>query len=262
MNISCMINSKKKINYILILSCLLFAVFVRAYNIDYDDLWFDEISSFWVSDPEISFQESLKRHKNIEKTPFLYFSILKINFNLFSYDVATGRNLSLIFNILGIIFSTLICKILKNNNAYILSLFIFSTNIFLINYSQELRVYSLVFLLSSIYLFLFIKINKFYKSRQLNFLYLFFISLILILMLLSHPFCFIIFFSTSLFLFLEFIYKKDISKTLIYNFYIGLIFSLFIMFFLIDKIGSTPTWIVQPDKILYKFYFSKFLDLD
>ena len=170
-----MINSKKKINYILILSCLLFAVFVRAYNIDYDDLWFDEISSFWVSDPEISFQESLKRHKNIEKTPFLYFSILKINFNLFSYDAATGRNLSLIFNILGIIFSTLICKILKNNNAYILSLFIFSTNIFLINYSQELRVYSLVFFLSSIYLFLFIKINKFYKIKELNFLYLFYI---------------------------------------------------------------------------------------
>ena len=79
-----MINSKKKINYILVLSCLFFAVFVRAYNIDYDDLWFDEISSFWVSDPEISFQESLIRHKNIEKTPFLYFSILKINFDLFS----------------------------------------------------------------------------------------------------------------------------------------------------------------------------------
>ncbi len=259
MNISCMINSKKKINYILVLSCLLFAVFVRAYNIDYDDLWFDEISSFWVSDPEISFQESLTRHKNIEKTPFLYFSILKINFDLFSYDAATGRNLSLVFNILGIIFSALTCKILKNNNSYILALFIFSTNIFLINYSQELRVYSLVFFLSSIYLFLFIKINRFYKSRELNLQYLFLISLILILMLFSHPFCFIIFFSTSLFLFLEFIKKKNISKTLIYNFYIGLIFSLFIIFFLINKIGSTPTWIIQPDiKFYTNFYFSKF----
>ena len=207
-----MINSKTKINLILVFFCLLFATFIRAYNIGYDDLWFDEISSFWVSNPEISFKESFIRHNNIEKTPFLYFAILKINFELFSYNSVVGRGLSLFFNILGIIFSVLICKNLRNNSSYILSLFIFSTNIFLINYSQELRVYSLVFFLTSLYLFLFININKFYKNEFLNFPYFFFISLVLLIMLLSHPFCLIVFFSTSLFILLEFIYKKKNFK--------------------------------------------------
>ena len=253
-----MINSKKKINLILVFSCLFFAIFIRAYNIGYDDLWFDEISSFWVSDPKISFKESLIRHNNIEKTPFLYFSILKVNFELFSYSAVVGRNLSLIFNILGIIFSVLICKTLKNNLSYILSLFIFSTNIFLINYAQELRVYSFVFFLTSTYLFLFIKINKLHK-KKLNFPYFFILSLVLLLMLFSHPFCFIIFFSTSIFLLLEFIYKKSLSKTLIYNFYLGIIFSVIIIFFVINNIVSAPTWIVQPDiKFYTNFYFSKF----
>ena len=254
-----MINSKKKINLILVFSCLFFAIFIRAYNIGYDNLWFDEISSFWVSDPNISFQESLVRHNNIEKTPFLYFSILKVNFELFSYSAVAGRALSVIFNILGIIFSVLICRTMKNNSSYILSLFIFSTNIFLINYAQEMRVYSLVFFLTSVYLFLFIKINKFSQKREINFPYLFLISLVLLLTLFSHPFCFIIFFSTSVFLLLEFIYKKNISKTLIYNFYLGLAFSIIIIFFIISEIGSTPTWIIQPDiKFYTNFYFSKF----
>ena len=66
-----MINSKNLINISLIFVIIL-GVFLRLYNLNYDDLWFDEISSFWVSDPEISFQESLKRHKNIEKTPEIF----------------------------------------------------------------------------------------------------------------------------------------------------------------------------------------------
>ena len=254
-----MINSKTKINLILVFFCLLFATFIRAYNIGYDDLWFDEISSFWVSDPEISFKESFIRHNNIEKTPFLYFAILKINFELFSYNSVVGRGLSLFFNILGIIFSVLICKNLRNNSSYILSLFIFSTNIFLINYSQELRVYSLVFFLTSLYLFLFININKFYKNEFLNFPYFFFISLVLLIMLLSHPFCLIVFFSTSLFILFEFIYKKKISKTLVYSSYFGIVVSLIIIFFIIIDADSAPTWIIQPDiKFYTNFYFSKF----
>lgn len=254
-----MVYSKKKINIIIIFSCLFFAFFIRAYNIGYDNLWFDEISSFWVSDPRISLEESLTRHNNIEKTPFLYFSILKINFQLFSYDSIIGRYLSLFFNILGIIFSVLICRLIKKNSAYILALFIFSTNIFLINYSQELRVYSLVFFLSSIYLYLFLKINNFSNNQKFDKFYFILISLILTLLLISHQFSLIIFFSTAIFLCFKYLFKKPNSKTLIYNFYFGAFFSLIYIFFSIKNFGSSPSWIVQPDLKFYtNFYFSKF----
>ena len=57
MNISCMINSKKKINYILVFFLFAFCCFCKSIQYDYDDLWFDEISSFWVSDPKFHFKK-------------------------------------------------------------------------------------------------------------------------------------------------------------------------------------------------------------
>ena len=71
---------------LLIIALFLFAIIIRAYNINYDNLWFDEIASFWSTDPKLSFKESFKRHGNLEQTPYLYFLILKINFSVFDYD--------------------------------------------------------------------------------------------------------------------------------------------------------------------------------
>tara|TARA_Y100000591_G_scaffold327299_1_gene351499 strand:+ start:676 stop:2121 length:1446 start_codon:yes stop_codon:yes gene_type:complete len=254
-----MINSKKKIELIVIISLLFFTFFIRAYNIGYDDLWFDEISSYWVSDPKISLNENLIRHEKIEKTPFLYFLVLKYNFDIFLYNDLTGRYLSLFFNVLGIVFSILTCKLISSNKAYIFALFMFASNIYLINYSQELRVYSFVFFLSSLYLYLFFRIYKFFKTENLNFFYFTLLSFSLVLMLISHPFCYIVFFSTSVFLLMEFFFKKRISKTLKYNLVFGVIFSFIYLFFLLEKNGQSPSWILQPDLKFYtNFYFSKF----
>ena len=130
---------------LIFLILILFSIIIRFFNINYDNLWFDEILSFWIADPQLTLQESFKRHESIEQIPFFYNFLLKIFFNLFGYDSNYGRYLSLIFNILGIIFATNLCRIIKVSNSYLFALFLFSTNIFLINYSQELRPYSLVF---------------------------------------------------------------------------------------------------------------------
>ena len=201
-----MIKSKNKINNLyLICLCLFFAIFIRVYNINYENFWYDEILSYWITDPTISFQESYIRHKNVEQIPFFYHFLLKINFKLLSYDADSGRYLSLVFNVLGIIFSTLLCKKIKNNNAYLLALFLFSTNIYLITFSQELRPYSLIFFLCSLNLFLFFKIYKSEKYQNFYFFYFFLILASQILMIISHPFSLIIFF------FNKFIYSCEFS---------------------------------------------------
>jgi len=84
---------------LLIIFLFLFALIIRAYNINYDNLWFDEILSFWVTEPKITLKESFLRHNKIEQIPYLYHFILKINFSIFFYDGYFGRFLSLIFNI-------------------------------------------------------------------------------------------------------------------------------------------------------------------
>ena len=40
---------------------ILFGSFLRIYNINYDDLWSDEMISFWNSDPTIGFRETIDR---------------------------------------------------------------------------------------------------------------------------------------------------------------------------------------------------------
>ena len=54
------INPSPQLFLIIILSI---GIILRFYNINYDDLWYDEIISFWVSNPEHLLTESLKIHK-------------------------------------------------------------------------------------------------------------------------------------------------------------------------------------------------------
>jgi hypothetical protein len=243
----------------LIISLLLFAFFIRVYNINYDNLWFDEILSFWISDPVISIEESFLRHTSIEQIPFFYHLILKLNFILFSYEANYGRYLSLIFNFLGIIFSTLVCKKTKNDNSYLLVLALLSLNIFLIGYAQEMRPYSLIFFLCSINLYIFCKIENTKEISKFNITYFITFIFFQMLMIISHPFCLIIFFSFSVYLGINFLKKRQNNKTLIISFYFVSIFTLIYLYFLLKNLGSFPDWINETDiKFFTNFYFSKF----
>ena len=90
-------------------------VILRIYNINFDDLWYDEIISFWVANPEHSTLESFKIHDNIEITTPTFNFILKFVFELFGYDVNLGRYLVGIFSILTILTTYYLSKILIGN---------------------------------------------------------------------------------------------------------------------------------------------------
>ena len=59
-----MIKSNSILNFVLILS-LITGVFLRLYNINHDNLWIDEMATFWVTDPSISFKEINLSKKHI-----------------------------------------------------------------------------------------------------------------------------------------------------------------------------------------------------
>ena len=59
---------------------ILVGIVLRFYNLNYDNLWFDEIASFWVSEPSINFSESISRNIQIEGSLFIY------NFMVFSQE--------------------------------------------------------------------------------------------------------------------------------------------------------------------------------
>ena len=248
-----------KLVFVLIFFILSLGVFIRAYNINYDNFWFDEILSFWVADPKISTLESWERHKSIEQIPFLYNLILKTLFKIFGYEVFIGRYLSLIFNILGIFFIVKTTRLLKNNNSYIFALFLLSSNIYLISYSQELRPYSLILFLCALVIYCFFKTIKSTQEKKFN-LNLLFINLVTqILMICSHPFTLIIYFSIILFIVIKYYKFNKSFKELNLSIFISLIFCFFYLYFYIDNLSTYPGWLEQPGLKFYtNFYFSTF----
>ena len=40
---------------------ILIGVFLRTYQLNFESYWLDEMISFWVADPNISFDETLNR---------------------------------------------------------------------------------------------------------------------------------------------------------------------------------------------------------
>ena len=251
----------KNNNFIIYIAFLtiLFGIILRSYNLNFENLWFDEIVSFWIADPKISFFESYQRNNISEGTPFLFNFLIKILHIIFGYTPNVGRYFSCMLSVLSIFSMILLIRTIKKNNSYLLIIFLVSLNIFLIKYSQELRVYSLVFLLSSmtlIFYFLTLKENIQEKNLSKNSLYF---VIFQILSILAHPFTLIIFSSIVLYTIITYIFKKKFNKLMIISI---IIISIFVVFYLPYYLMNTqpyPSWVSHPDLKFYtNFYSSKF----
>ena len=158
----------KKINVELLL--LIFLIFLGFYfrylNLFFEDYWIDEMLSFSNANPNISFSETLERVESNERTPALFFLILKYFFKFFHYHPDAGRIFILILGTATIPIAFLVSKGLKPRKSAILFSFFICTNIYLINYSQEVRVYIPLFLIALLNIFLFLKVINEYKNKK------------------------------------------------------------------------------------------------
>ncbi len=246
---------KKEFMLFLIISI---GAFFRIYNLNFDNLWYDEIISFWVANPSFSFQETSFFHNQIESTSILYNLILKSFYQIFGYSTFSGRLLSAVFGILSIFSIIYLDKQINKNYSYIFSAFLISLNIFLIGYSQELRNYSLFFFTSSLTLICFIK----YSDNTNNIRNLFIFSIILFINILVHPFGLILLFSIFFYELLKAYFKKKISIAMIVSLIIILILSSIYYYQLFTSTSISETdywWMSNPSLSFYtNFYFSNY----
>ena len=148
--------NKKKSIYVSLLLIIIFGSILRIYNINYDDFWSDEMASFWISDPTISFNETLIRVFGSNFMVF-YEICLKYFHFLLGYEVNISRYFSFLISVLSLIsFGFLLSRITKIQSV-MLGLFILSINIYHIKYSIELRSYIFSFLLVTIFIYLNLK---------------------------------------------------------------------------------------------------------
>lgn len=171
--------------------------------------WYDEWSSFYYSNPSLSISQifnsvlfakgSLK-----EGAQPLYFIIASKWNYLFGYYPETLRYFSYLLGCLSIIlFIILLKEFSKKNNFLYFATFLFSSNYFLIQFSQESRFYSLSLFFSILNIILFF---RFLKNKKYIYYYIFFSTL----SLLTNIFSILLIFSQIIFL----IFKKN--KQIIY----------------------------------------------
>ena len=245
--------------YFTVFSIILLGFVFRFYNINFENLWLDEIYSFWVTDPNLSFTETYLRVQATESIPFLYYYLIKICNTVFGYDPMVGRYFSAFCGFLSILSVGLLCKRISQNKIYLFAICLISLNIFLIINSQEMRVYALTFFLVSLSLIFYF--NVYYEEKTkiftLNFLMFFFVTFLAIV---SHPFAVIVLISIIVFTFIDYLFffnkcrKVNVSLLFLSILTIGFLYH-YIDYVSLNKVG----WIEQPGvKFFTNFYFSNF----
>ena len=196
---------KNFINTSLIL--ILIGVLLRVHNLNFEGYWWDEMLGFWTANPNISFLETYNRHISADYTSIGYHLLLKFYYSIFGYGPELGRYFTMLLGIICIPLMGVLAKYLFNNNLVILCvMFLTSFNVFLIEYSQENRVYILIFLVSIINLVYFSKIN--FKNEKINNNYIFYLIFSVIGLILT-PFFIIILGAQIFYTILQFFFYKE-----------------------------------------------------
>lgn len=184
---------KKKKLYILIiiLGCLL------RYNGINNGYWYDEWSSFYYSNPNQNITQIISSVILGEGAQPLYFVIASKWNYLFGYTPEALRYLSFFLGCMSmILFSNLLKKFFQNINYIHFATFLFSTNYFLIQFSQESRWYALSLFFSLLNLIFFFRLLK--KKK-----YIYYYIFTSIISLLTNIFFVLLLFSQVIFLILR-----------------------------------------------------------
>tara|TARA_X000000950_G_scaffold220525_1_gene265607 strand:+ start:786 stop:2183 length:1398 start_codon:yes stop_codon:yes gene_type:complete len=177
------------------------------YQINFEDLWLDEMQSFWIADPELSLSETLQRHKNYDyHNPVIFNLTLKYFLDIFSYNPEIARYLPLIYGSLFLIIIGPITRQVKKDNTFLFTTFLACLSIYIIKYSQEVRPYSLLLITSALNIYFFLKVIDKKKENKKNIFFFIFFSIINYSV---NPFSLIILFSQIFFITYKYFFFND-----------------------------------------------------
>lgn len=219
---------------ILLLVIILIGIFLRFYNYNLQDFWWDELMEFTTANPYLTLSETYQRAHSLTIGTHLeydfatnanfYFYIFKFFLGLFSYTPGTARLIVAFFGTFTFLLSIYVYYKHIGKNLIFFTVII-AFNYYLIIQSQEFKYnifFCLISLISILFFFLFIKDKNSSNKKIIKIFY--FLSIFLTVW--THVFGFIILFSQILCLF----FKK--RNVLIENFFYYL--SLPFLYFLVN----------------------------
>ena len=210
----------KKNSLIVYLVIVFIGILTILFQLHFENFWLDEMNSFWVSDPTLSLDETIIRQKKSDfHNPILFNLILKEFLNLTKYDPSTSRLLPFIFGSINLLFFGILSYQVKKDNSFLLTTFLASVSIYIIKYSQEVRPYSLLLMLSTINIYLYCLIlNELIKNKFYNYLIIFIFIIISVLNYSTNPFSLIIFFSQIIHMIFIFFHLNKKNNLLIFSY--------------------------------------------
>lgn len=153
-----MAHLSSKRTLILLLVILAVGLSLRLYRIDRQGLWYDELHSIIPTNPNNSLVSVIEYCKDDQ--PPAFFLMLYFWYNLFPYNEASGKVLCAIIGVLGIVGMYFLGKEVGGRNVGLAVSFLTAGNIFHVYYSQELRFYGLLFLMTCLSFLFFIRFIK------------------------------------------------------------------------------------------------------
>lgn len=133
----------KENNYLILI--LLVGTILRFYHLDFQSVWLDEIHTLNESNPNLSLSDLFNSLAASDPHPPLYFIILQFLFKIFGYSTLVMRAFSAIMGVMGMVAFYLLAKELMNKKVALFSIALLAVNYFHIYYSQEARMYVMMF---------------------------------------------------------------------------------------------------------------------
>ena len=249
--------NRLKRNYILTIVLCIAAV-LRFYHIDYQSVWLDEIHTLNEANPQLSLPGVYSSVLGSDPHPPLYFILVHYIFIIFGYSSFVLKMFSAITGIAGIFAVYLLGKELMDKRAGIYAAVLVTLNYFHLYYSQEGRMYSLVFLTTTLSFYFLARFIKYPSVKSA------FVSAIFsLLMIYSHFFSLFTLFAQYLILLFFIIKPFNVArKKFIYYCLISGITTLALYLpalGLLKKTASiTSIWIPMPALDVYTQIFKDF----
>lgn len=252
----------KTVNWIkqnkILISIILIGAAFRFYKIDYQSVWLDEIHTLNEANPELSLSEMYTSLMGSDPHPPLYFILVQLFFKLFGYSTLVLRIFSALLGIAGLYAIYSLGKELMNKKVGLIATALLAVNYFHIYYSQEARMYSMLFFTTTL---AFLFLIRFIKKPTLK--SALFHGLFAALMIYTHFFALFALFAQYIILLIFIVkpFNTDRKKMFLYSFFSGILTLLLYLpalklFIVTTK--RTSIWIPMPTVDVYTQIFKEF----
>lgn len=141
------------------------AFLLRLFNLNYEGLWNDELFTAYSANPQKSFAWTIEIVAG-DVHPPLHNILSKKWAENFGYNDTSLRMLNVILGVIAVLSVYHVAKLLISKRVAIIALWLAVFNSFLIEYSQEVRAYIMLFVLANYSYYFFIKFLKSPKDNK------------------------------------------------------------------------------------------------